>query len=515
MDPTVAPLPAAKDYDALTEKELAQATAGVRPSAGKIIGIGLALTAAAGIAGTSAVATLMPAPEMANYQVDTTGTLAPNSQLSTTVHNPDGVLSDADEQRLLDDANRLNAPAVVNELHYIVFANNDDNINDTVEEYLRDNAPQLIGDDYFTDGVLIVGVGLDPRQSFVFAGNDVADALDLWEGSHLDDAVNAIQPGVRDNNIPAGLFAGASFAMDTEQLATDRYNAAKSNRIAGMIGAGVGLGSVVLPASLGLGFYRRSQARKAAKARAEFDVISRHYGDLAQRLDQIDIRAHSLSSPFANATMREQWTQVRDHFQAIHQQVSALPSLDSDTPDDTFRKHAEEIHEAAVTTRQVGYAEENIDKLFALEHGDATLRRNELSALREDMVEAQVSLDDTDSGLYRELERVRERVEELMAAPQAPDFLDQFALLLGDYRIVLEQLRAERLDDIKLDDATALRAPAIYDRDYRPGYGYNNFVPFWTITVWHESNQQTQSSSGSSNTSFSSGFSGAGGSSSF
>src|SRR5690625_6084013 len=104
------------------------------------------------------------------------------------------------------------------------FEENYDYVNDTVEEYLRDNRPDLIGDDYFADGVLIVGVGLDPRQAFIFAGEDVAEALDLRDSSHLDDALDAIKPGVKDNNIPAGLFAGANAATDISTLAEDRYN---------------------------------------------------------------------------------------------------------------------------------------------------------------------------------------------------------------------------------------------------------------------------------------------------
>ena len=35
--------------------------------------------------------------------------------------------------------------------------------------------------------------------------------------------------------------------------------------------------------------------------------MGKEYGELATRLDQIDIRAHSLTSPFANATMRNEW----------------------------------------------------------------------------------------------------------------------------------------------------------------------------------------------------------------
>ena len=105
----------------------------------------------------------------------------------------------------------------------------------------------------------------------------------------------------------------------------------------------------------------------------------------------------------------------------------------------------------------------------------------------------------------------------MMNNTQAPRFLDDFVLLLSDYRAALEQLRQKKFDDLDESQNTELVAPSITSPDYRVGYGYNNFVPFWALSSWHSSNATAQSaSSGSSaNTSFSSGFSGAGGSSGF
>src|SRR5699024_7240631 len=127
---------------------------------------------------------------------------------------------------------------VVEQLHYIVLEENDDNVNDTVENYLRDNRPDLIGDDYFTDGVLKVGVGLDPRQTCVFAGNAVAEKLHLRDISHLDKSLDYIKPGVKDNNIPAGLFAGANEATDISTLAQDRFDDANSDYGGMLVGSG-------------------------------------------------------------------------------------------------------------------------------------------------------------------------------------------------------------------------------------------------------------------------------------
>src|SRR5699024_6706294 len=323
--------------------------------------------------------------------------------------------------------------------------------------------------------------------------------------------------GVKDNNIPAGLFAGANAATDISTLAEDRYNDAVGDRIAAMVGSGIGGGGAIFSTVLGVGSYRRDKAKKIAQARAEMSLVGKEYGELATRLDQIDIRAHSLTSPFANATMRNEWEEVRDRFFNMHNQVDALGNLTSQSPDEKYLEQADAIRQAAVTTREVSYAEDNIDKLYRLEHGDDVVRRTELQALRDDVVEAQVALNDAESGLYRELQNLRERADSMMNRTQDSGFLDEYVLLLGDYRTALEQLRKQKFDDLDESENTALVAPGITSPDYRVGYGYNNFVPFWALSTWHSTNATAQSSSGgsSANTGFSSGFSGAGGSSSF
>ena len=504
------------EQQALTEAELKEVHQKVRPGVGKMMGVSLLMGALGGGALAGGVGAAIDAPQRADFEVANTAEMEITSTFSTEVHNPEGVLSADDEARLERDAERIDAPAVVEQLHYMVFEENDDNVNDTVEEYLRDNRPDLIGDDYFADGVLIVGVGLDPRQAFIFAGEDVAEALDLRDSSHLDDALDAIKPGVKDNNIPAGLFAGANAATDISTLAEDRYNDAVGDRIAAMVGSGIGGGGAIFATGLGVGAYRRSKAKKIAQARAEMSLVGKEYGQLAARLDQVDIRAHSLTSPFANATMRSEWEEVRDRFFHIHDQVDSLGNLTSKSSDEKYLEQADAIHQAAVTTREVSYAEDNIDKLYRLEHGDEVVRRTELHALRDDVVEAQVALDDAKSGLYLELQNLRERADSLMNSTQSPDFLDQYVILLGDYRTALEQLRKQKFNDLDESENTALTAPGITSPDYRAGYGYNNFVPFWALSTWHSTNSAAQSSGGSSaNTGFSSGFSGAGGSSSF
>lgn len=489
----------------------------ITPSIPKLIGVAVAAAALIGGGTALGISQAMPVPQESAYVMQDSPRLAPSEQTDVVIHNPDAVLSAGDEARILRDAERLEVPAVVTQLHYMVFADNHENVNDTVEEFARDTRPDLISadDDHFADGVLIVGVGLDPRQSFVFAGNDVADALHLHSGSHLDKAVTAIQPGVKDNNIPAGLFAGADAATDTETLARDLYGDARNNRVGAIIGGGVGAAGGAAAAAAGAGAVLRTRRKKALIARQHYDLVSREYGSLAQRLDHIDIRAHSLTSPFADNQMRKQWEEVRDRFLNLHDHVDSFSHLSASSPDKAFLSHSTELDDAAETTTQVSYAEANIDSLFRLEHGDETVRRTELAALREDVIAAQLEIGESGSELSQRLGGIERRADELSASASSPSFMDQFVVLLGDYRLALAQLQEQRFSDVK--PASELAAPAIYDRNYRPGYGYHDFVPFWALSTWHSSNVQaheaTQSSS--TNSSFSSGFSGAGGSSGF
>src|SRR5699024_6668686 len=157
----------------------------------------------------------------------------------------------------------------------------------------------------------------------VFAGNDVAETLDLRDSSHLDKSLDAIKPGVKDNNIPAGLFAGANEATDISTLAQDRFDDANSDYGGMRVGSGVGGAAVIWAGGMSVGACRGDKTKRIAQARAEISLVDKEYGGLASRLDDFDIRAHSLTSPFADNTMRSNWESVRLRFFEIHNLVDA------------------------------------------------------------------------------------------------------------------------------------------------------------------------------------------------
>ena len=398
----------------------------------------------------------------------------------------------------------------------MVFQTNHENILDDVEELLRTQYPELIDQSKGengrpADGVLIVGVGLDPRQAFIYGGDDVTETLMLDDDSYRESLLDAMKPGVKDGNIPSGLFRTANLAMNADQLADRRISDAKSERMGATIGLGAaGAGATAVAG--GIVVAARSRRRKAiAKARADYELVTSEYTRLAGRLDEVDVRANSLSSAFADETLRRQWAEVRDRFLGLNELVHGVQGLSAINMDDEkdVYKHRKQLADAAESVDHVSNAEDNIDRLFGVEHGDPATRRADLSTVREDVLRARSDVKDT--GLRRELDLLMQRIEALDADPSSPTFLDDFVRVLGDYRVILDQVKQKQFSDVK--EREKLEAPAVYES----GFWYGGYVPYVHMHSWHESNVEAEraAQASSSNNVSSSGFSAGGGSSRF
>lgn len=446
--------------------------------------------------------TLNTPPEPAEVVVEQAATSP-----QVTVDNPQGVLSAEDTQRIQDNTQRIPFASSVRHVYYVVFGESDSNVNDTVENFFRDNHPEAIGDKYFADGVLIIGAATDQRQVFAFAGEDVDAQVDIR--GRADSIIDAMRPGMRDGNIPGAFHAGATEAADAQRR-EERILAAAQNDQAGVTALAGGGGFVATAAAGSALLYRRKKRREAIEqGRRDYAQVTGEYGELAGRLDGLNIRAHSLSSAFADATLRNQWSEVQDRFLTLHDTVSGaggLSSIDMSS-DDAVYAHREQLRSAALTVQQTSNAESNINRLFDLERGDAGVRRKAVEDLRADVLAAEAEV--KDSYLRGLLRDVRTRLEALATEPTSKDFLDGFITTLGDYRTVLEQVRKEEMSDVK--EREELRTPRIYDSDA----WYPSFVPYVALSSWHQSNVQAAQAaqaaqSSSTNSSFSSGFSGAG-----
>ena len=468
----------------------------------------LGISALVGLSGAAAAYASIDAPERDQFTVQAAG--AP----SATIDDPQDVLTPEDEQRLLRDTANINAADVVTDFHYMVFQTNHENILDDVEELLRSQYPELIDQSKGengrpADGVLIVGVGLDPRQAFIYGGDDVTEALMLDDDSYRESLLDAMKPGVKDGNIPSGLFRTANLALDADGLSDRKFSDAQGDRSEVAVGAGIsGFGTT---AAVGTGVvWVRNRRRKAiAKAREDYELVTHEYTRLAGRLDEVDVRANSLSSAFADETLRRQWAEVRDRFLGLNELVhgaQGLSSINMDDDKDVY-KHRKQLADAAESVEHVSNAEDNIDRLFGVEHGDPATRRADLSTIREDVLRARSDV--KDSGLRRELDLLMQRIDALDADPSSPTFLDDFVRVLGDYRVILDQVRKKQFSDVK--EREKLEAPAVYES----GFWYGGYVPYVHMHAWHESNVQAAEASSSSSNVSSSGFSAGGGSSSF
>lgn len=482
-------------------------------SVGAIIGAAVVGGLLLGGIGAGASLAVFDEPERSDFLMQPA-----QREVQADIMDPDDVLSPEEEERMLRDVSRIAAPDVVRGLHYMVFAKNKENVNDSVEEYLRNNHPELIGKDKFADGQVFVGVGLDPRQAFVFAGEDVADQMELRKGdSHLEQAIEAIKPGVRDDNIPAGLFAGAAAAIDVDRAADTQYESAKDGRIGAALGFGVaGLGVGGAGAGI-VGGARRSRQKKAQQVREDWDYVSQTYTDVAQRLREIDIRAHSLQSGLVDERLREDWEGLRDDFLAIDDKVGSLMSMLADAPDDQFRSHAEPIAHARELCERVETAEVNIERLHRIENADTDARRYELYELGKDLAQAGYLAADIDSALERHAKELEDAAVALSQEPNHPQFMERYLELLDRTALLSEHLQAQLQKRNEADERP--ERTHIYDSNFFAGSGYHGYVPFYVVSTWDsDATAARESSSGSSggvNSGFSSGFSGSGGSSSF
>lgn len=479
----------------------------------QVLSIGAAALLIGGGVGAGTYAAI-DEPDPAQYAIATTAE-APRLQLT----NPDGLLTPADQAQLEQNLQRIDHPEVVRTIHILAFNNAEntrENINDTIEEYFRAHYPDEILDKHgFRDGTLVLAVDMAHRHHAIYAADDVADVLDLHsESSRVSSVIDAMVPGLQSNNVPAALFAGASLAMDTAGLQQERYESAVDDRIGGGIGAGVGSG-VLAGVVGGTGVALRNRRRRLIEqARADYSLVTKEYADLAGRLDGIDVRANSLTSAFADAELRRQWGDVRDRFLQLHDTVSGAGGISSiPISDDAAAYRArKQLADAAETLTHTSHAEDNINRLFNIEQGDTTTRRTDLARLSRDITKARTSIND--ATLRQELVALEERVRQLDADPASPTFLDNYLHLLSDYRIILDAVKDKEFSDVK--DRHKLTTPAIYDKDY----WYPTYVPFVALQSWHSTNVAAANSAASSsssgvNTTFSSGFTAAGGSGSF
>ncbi len=416
-------------------------------------------------------------------------------------------ISDEDEQWLITDTAKIDFPDEVRAVRYITLEGGTDNINDDVENYLRAEHPEWIQEDSFAPGEVIVAVGFDPNTMGSYAGNDVAAVLNIADPARYSGINNSMRPLLQEDRTAMAMLTGAQSVADPsvieEESETNWWIV--GGIIGGIAAVGGGIAAVATSAS---------RKAKAEKARKNFDYAQKHYGEVAQQLDGINVRAHSLTSPLADDELRRQWNDVNSRFLEVNDTFGTFGDLSASSENKAFLKHADSIEKAHTAVTQMETAQKNIDTLYDMEHGDEGVRRRELTRLREDIQEARLEINDKDSVLDGTLQELITRIEGMSTS--STTFMDDYARLIRDYGAALTGVENHMEEVERTEHAT----PKIYDNDWRVGTGYNAFVPYYMISTWHAADvsaaSAASSSSGySSSSNFSSGFSGAGGGSSW
>lgn len=450
------------------------------------------------------------------------GLAQPTTAVDVRIINPDGVLVSEDESFIREQVEGMDLPEAISHLVFYVIDRNSGNLDKDVQDYGQQVDTSILRDDRnrFEHHTLILAVGLDPRRAGIYCGDAVCQALDLFEGAHLDAAIEAMKPGFSRGNYPIGLLGGLTTAIDPSQVAY-APNQAQGGQDVGdsfrdflddlMLVAIVSFvgGSVFL-------LWVRYRAFKTA-----FKHLQQSLSDQAFDLDEVNIRANSLSSPLAHATLRQEWETVLNAFVSVNNTIEMVRGWNRDPGMRQLLKHGRAIEEADREVTRLNTAVKNINDLFALEQGDANVRLKTIVDLENDIIEA---ISRSSSTLSRDdLRVVQARVKELESKIHSPDFMTDYVRVLGAYQNTLEGVTQREYGETIAASQTS--RPAIYDTNWQMGTGTNNWVPFlvWSQLAANSSNSWESASSsswdsdsfGAGSSGFSGGFSGGGGSSSW
>ncbi|AGF73624.1 DUF5129 domain-containing protein [Corynebacterium halotolerans] len=467
----------------------------------------LATVAPGALAPALADALLSPAVPAATVVAQAPAEEAPRVE----VIDPSEQLSGEDITLLEEQTPEVDLPAQVERVVYVVFEDNDDNLNDTVLGHAREQRPDLVNQagDKWAPGLLIVALGLGPDRMGVYCGDDVCSATDIYGEGRLDGILDEMEEPLQQGNWAAGLLRGVQAAADPEVRREE-------SGLPAVVGIALGVGAAAIGGGVAGVAVAASRRKKARVARERFDEVQRDYGRVATELTAIDVSAHSLTSPLANDRLRAQWEEVKNGFLGLHGTMDTLEELSADSTDKEFRERAESIGEAHEKMMRLRTAEDNIGELVRMERGDAGVRRRQLTELHEDVLAATVHAGDGElesrlSALDAGLLDLRERLD-------APTFMDEYAGLLGDYRVLVEEVRNRLYSESGTEMGEDHETPRLWESSWRPGYGYGNFVPFAVVNTWHDNDVATaqSASSPSATTGYSAGgFSGGGGSRGF
>lgn len=448
-----------------------------------------------------------------------------NSNVEVIVEDRASALTSEEESFLVDNTKKAELPGVVKEVMYVTFASNTVNLNDDMERFLRVNYPSLIGEDKYKNGTLFVAVGFSPRQVGVYCGDDVCEVTDLDKKRQLDSVLDTMVSPLRDGDTAQAMLTGVTYAGAGKAPQTFASLVYSLAMFAFFITP-----FLLIPGILFLALFygiKKQSKEKSADLQEKLEFVKNNYGDVAQRLSQIDIRANSLQSDLADADLKKQWNDIRQEFLSLNDTMYEISHIKHDAKDRVFLKHHKRIEKAHESVSRILAAEKNIDKLFNVEKGSKKYREIAMRELISDMKDLKLSLHYISSD---KRDFFQEHIDEYITQAESIDvassyFVDEYADLIKDYARVSNAYEEALIDNAEkekmryMDKEAMYNSPSVYDNNWRVGTGYGGYRSHRTIIndyrrseERYQRNQMRKSRSSSSNRSYRSGFSGGGGS---
>lgn len=448
-----------------------------------------------------------------------------NSNVEVIVEDRANALTSEEELFLVDGTKKAELPGSVREVMYVTFPSNTVNLNDDMERFLRVNYPNLIGEDKYKNGTLFVAVGFSPRQVGVYCGDDVCEETSLDKKRQLDSVLDTMVSPLQSGDTAQAMLTGVTYAgagKTPQTLANIIFTI--------VVAFFTFVPYIVVPTILFLALrfaFKKHVKEKSVELREKLDFVKNNYGDVAQRLSQIDIRANSLQSEFADVDLKKQWNDVRQEFLSLNDTMYEISHIKHDDKNQVFIKHDKSIEKAYESVSRILAAEKNIDKLFNVEKGSKKYRSIAMRELISDMKDLKMSLHYISSD---KRDFFQEHIDEYIVQAESIDvasssFMDEYADLIKDYARVSKAYEEAFIDNAEkekmryMDKEAMYNSPSVYDNNWRVGTGYGGYRSHRTIIndyrrseERYQRNQMRKSRSSSSNRSYRSGFSGGGGS---
>ncbi|WP_165841663.1 DUF5129 domain-containing protein [Corynebacterium heidelbergense] len=403
---------------------------------------------------------------------------------------------------LVDKTAALSFPSSVISVTYVILPPSQDELEAHLLSWAQQSDPSVLAagtnsSTKWASGALIIAVEPSSRHNGIFCGTDVCSALGLNNSAHLTESLEAMKPGLRDQNYVEGLVGGARAALapSSDQgssfLGSDHF----FSLVVGLfivVFVFIGLVWIIIIVQI-VKLLTHSGADKTENLRSSVAELRVLTPAVERGLPTATSQLRSLTGPLVDPAYHQSWQDIQARASGATTRVTALGLGDQPSRRD-LRRRRREIKELYDAVTVADRAERQIALLSGLETGDPNARLEAIFGFRADVERARVS--DYSHPARPHLADVQARLDWLRDHPDDELFLHRLAETLEKYWEAL-QLVAQRMRSLRLNRHVP---PGLGSENWHVGSGaFGGFVTFAVLERWHAKDRSPNSwdSSGS------------------